>query len=106
MYICIYVYVYVYVCMYICIYVYIYIYIYIYIYYITEADRQINDKDFYAKLNHDPTKHHAELINETIRTFIKEKLINEQLGKILLQNNPKTPNLYLSAQNEQPLDVP
>ena len=62
--------------------------------YITEADRQLKDKDFYAELTHDPTKYHAELINETIRTFIKEKLINEQLGKILLQNNPKTPNLY------------
>ena len=39
--------------------------------YITEADRQLKDKKFYAELNHDPTKHHAELINETIRTFTK-----------------------------------
>ena len=62
--------------------------------YVKEADRQLKDKDFYAELNHDPTKDHAEVINKTIRTFVKEKLIKEQLGKILLQNNAKTPNLY------------
>ena len=62
--------------------------------YIKEAVRQLKDKDFYAELNQDPTNHHAELINETIRALIKGELIKEQLGKILLQNNPKTPNLY------------
>ena len=40
--------------------------------YIKEADRQLEDKDIYAELNHDPKKHHAELINETIRALIKE----------------------------------
>ena len=64
--------------------------------YIKEADRQLKDKDFHAELN--PTKHHEELINETIRALIMEKLIKEQIGKILLQNNPETPNLYFCSK--------
>ena len=37
---------------------------------------------------------HAEIINITIKSFIKDKLLTEQLGKNLMQLNPKTPKLY------------
>ena len=62
--------------------------------YLKEADRQLKDTNFYTTLDHNPTEKHAEIINETIKTFIKEKLLNEQLGKNLIEHNPKTPNLY------------
>ena len=59
-----------------------------------EAERQLKDTNFYTTLDHNPTEKHAEIINETIKTFIKEKLLNEQLGKNLIEHNPKTRNLY------------
>ena len=62
--------------------------------YIKEAERQLKDVDFYAELSHNPTNDHAEVINKTIKGFIKEKLITEKLGKNLIQEDPKTPNLY------------
>ena len=62
--------------------------------YLKEADRQLKDTNFYTTLDHNPTEKHTEIINETIKTFMKEKLLNEQLGKNLIEHNPKTPNLY------------
>ena len=73
--------------------------------YLKEADRQLKDKDFYTELTHDPTKEHTEIINETIKSFIKEKLITEQLGKNLMQLNPRTPNLYFRPKIHKP-EVP
>ena len=62
--------------------------------YVKEANRQLNDTNYYAELSYDPTKQHEEIVNETIKTFTKDKLLPEQLGKNLLQNNSKTPNIY------------
>ena len=70
-----------------------------------EADRQLKNQDFYAELTHDPTKEHSEIINQTIKSFIKEKLITEQLGKNLIQLNPQTPNLYFRPKIHK-ADVP
>ena len=70
--------------------------------YIKEAERQLTNVDFYAELNHDPTKEHAELINSTITGFIKEKLITEKLGKNLMQKEPRTPKLYFRPKIHKP----
>ena len=60
---------------------------------VKEGNRQLNNTNYYVELSYDPTKQHEEIINETIKTFTKEKLLPEQLGKNLLQNNTKTPNM-------------
>ena len=61
---------------------------------VKEENRQLNNTNYYAELSYDPTKQHEEITNETIKTFTKEKLLPEQLGKNLLQNNSNTPNMY------------
>ena len=61
---------------------------------VKEGNRQLNNINYYVELSYDPTKQHEEIINETIKTFNKVKLLPEQLGKNLLQNNSKTPNMY------------
>ena len=50
--------------------------------------------NYYAELSYDPTKQHEEIINKTSKTSTKEKSLPKQLGKNLLQNNSKTPNVY------------
>ena len=62
--------------------------------YVKEGNRQINNTNYYAELSYDPTIQHEVITNETIKTFTKVKLLLEQLGKNLLQNNSKTPNMY------------
>ena len=62
--------------------------------YLKEAHRQLKDEDFYAELTHIPTSKYGDIINKAIESFIKEKLISEQLGKNLMNANPKTPHVY------------
>ena len=50
------------------------IYIEIEWYYVKEAEHQLNDKDAYKKLQHDPTQSHTRLVNDTIIRFKNDKL--------------------------------
>ena len=53
--------------------------------YITEAERQLSDTDFYLIKNEDLTKSHA----EKIKTFLTEMLENEEIDeKIFASLNP------------------
>ena len=61
--------------------------------YLNEAKRQLNNTEFYQKLNQDLTETHA--VNETIRKFAKEKLLKEHVAKALTIYNPKTARFYL-----------
>ena len=63
-------------------------------YYVKEGNRQLNNTNYFTELSYDPTKQQEEIINESIKTFTKEKLLPGQLGKNLFQNNSKTPNMY------------
>ena len=45
--------------------------------YIKEAKRQLDNTEFYTKLEVNPTPTHSELINNTIRHFAKEKDITD-----------------------------
>ena len=69
--------------------------------YIEEANRQLNNTDFYTSVDMDPTQAHAELINTSIRNFVKEKLITEKSGKALSVENPKTPRFYMLPKYTQ-----
>ena len=70
--------------------------------YIEEANRQLNNTDFYTSVDMDPTQAHAELINTSIRNFVKEKLITEKSGKALSVENPKTPRFYMLPKKHKP----
>jgi hypothetical protein len=73
--------------------------------YLEEANRQLNNQNFYAQLTHDPTGDHADIINETIKSFVKEKLLSDKLGKLLKQTSPKTPNMYFRPKVHK-TDIP
>ena len=51
--------------------------------------------NFYTKLNVNPTATHTDIVNNTIRNFVKEKLLPEHIAKALLVDNPKTARFYL-----------
>ena len=42
-----------------------------------------------------PTATHTDIVNNTIRNFVKEKLLPEHIAKALLVDNPKTACFYL-----------
>ena len=58
---------------------------------ISEAHRQLNNKDHYKILNNDPTATNAKFVNYTIQRFKKEKLPKEKIADGLKVSNPKTP---------------
>ena len=63
--------------------------------YIKEANRQLNNTEFYTKLITNPTTTNYDIVNNTIQTFVKEKLLPEQVAKALVVDNPKTARFYL-----------
>ena len=67
--------------------------------YLNEAKCQLNNTEFYQKLNQDLTETHA--VNETIRKFAKEKLLKEHVAKALTIYDPKTARFYLLAKSTQ-----
>ena len=51
--------------------------------YISEANRQLNDNNFYVKCNRDLTDTHNKQVNELIESFRKSKLLDEKTAKML-----------------------
>ncbi len=66
--------------------------------YIKEADRQLDDTNFYRKLSSDPTKMYAERINSTIERFKEEGLITKNVSNGLMVNEPKTSKFNLNPK--------
>ena len=63
--------------------------------YLTEAKRQLDNMNFYTKLDVNPTATHSDVVNNTIRNFVKEKLVSEHIAKALTTDNPKKARFYL-----------
>ena len=63
--------------------------------YITEADRQLNDRNFYRQLAEDPTNRHLDLVNNAIDTLHRQKHIDQKLAEGLKLPAAKTPKFYL-----------
>ena len=63
--------------------------------YLKEAKRQLDKTEFYHKLDQDLAETHAHLVKETIRKFVKEKLLKEHVAKALTIDEPKTAKFYL-----------
>ena len=51
--------------------------------YIREAQRQLDDENFYKKLNTNPTEIYNMKINQIIDNFVRQKAIDEKMGKML-----------------------
>ena len=51
--------------------------------YISEANRQLNDNNFYVKCNRDLTVTHNKQVDELIESFRKSKLLDEKTAKML-----------------------
>ena len=63
--------------------------------YIAEADRQMNNGEFYKKLPNDPNQLHVERINNIIDQLNREELISDEVGKGLKVHSPKTAKFSL-----------
>ena len=63
--------------------------------YVKEAMRQLNDRSFYKRLNHNPTSEHAALVANAIDGLKQKELLDEKIAENLKPTSPKTPKLYL-----------
>ena len=63
--------------------------------YIKEAMKQLGDKSFYKKLNHNPTSEHAALVENAIDGLRQKELLDEKTAERLKPTSPRTPKLYL-----------
>ena len=66
---------------------------------IKETERQLNNTVNYEKLPEDPTATNRKLVNDTIESFKKQKLINEKVPEGLERNDPKTPTFLSMTGN-------
>ena len=59
--------------------------------YLKESLRQLNDTNYYQKLNKDPIEDHEKLINNTINDLVSENAISEETASLLRPNKSRTP---------------
>jgi glycerophosphoryl diester phosphodiesterase len=57
--------------------------------YLREGYRQLNDHNFYQKLDHDPTKSIAIKINKIIQEMVDRDLITPKMASYLICDDPK-----------------
>ena len=62
--------------------------------YIKEANRQLNDTNFYKKYEIDLTNLHCDKVNRTVEHFKKSKFISERIASMLKCKDPKPPKFY------------
>ena len=63
--------------------------------YISEAERQLNDSNFYTSLDHDPTLEYAKQVSDVVGEMLTEGLISEKIFNYLLVDQPKAGRFYL-----------
>ena len=63
--------------------------------YVDEANRQLQDTQYYRKLNYDPTEDHANIIRNTLEEFKKNNELDEDIAEGLKPLEPRTPRFYL-----------
>ena len=62
--------------------------------YVKEAERQLSDEKTYKKLQDNPTKNYPYEINNIIDDMVINGDINENVAKILRNNETRTPQMY------------
>ena len=63
--------------------------------YIQEANRQLDNKEFYKKLTIDPTEINRIKVNRTINEIKSSHLLNEKIANDLLSSEEKTPQFKM-----------
>ena len=63
--------------------------------YFAEGMRQLNDRNYYQKLNRNPTEEHENLVNDTIDDLVSENAIDEETAILLRPRNSRTPKFYM-----------
>ena len=66
--------------------------------YLKKAERQLNNKEKYRKINYEPTTVNNETIYKVISRFQKENLQSKNISEGLKTENAKTPHLYLKPK--------
>ena len=67
--------------------------------YIKEAEQQLNNTQNYRKLQEDPTTTNMKLVNDSIESFKKQKLMNKKVAEGLKRHDPKTPKFLSKAKD-------
>ena len=62
--------------------------------YVDDANRQLQDTQYYRELNYDPTEDHANIIRNTLEEFKKNNEL-EDIAEGLKPLEPRTPRFYL-----------
>ena len=63
--------------------------------YVDECKRQLNNYNFYRKLDHNPIQDHVDLINNTLDEFKGNNELSPEILDGLKPLEPKTPRLYM-----------
>ena len=63
--------------------------------YVAEALRQLNNTEYYKKVDRDYTKEHEKNIDECITTLVVKGDIDKDISKLLRPVNSRTPVFYI-----------
>ena len=63
--------------------------------YLEEGLRQLNDRTYYEKLDHNPTLEHEEIEKTQLNKLVEEYELSEDIAKKLHPCNSRTPQFYL-----------
>ena len=70
--------------------------------YITEAMRQLNNEEYYKRLEEDLTSQHEQLINQCINDLIINGDLDMDTGQLLRSTNSRTPIFYMLPKIHKP----
>ena len=70
--------------------------------YISKANQQLTDRNFYKKLNEDPTRKHSDTVNNTIKSFKKQELLSTSNSKKLTANDVRIPQFHILSKIHKP----
>ncbi|XP_068759726.1 uncharacterized protein [Montipora capricornis] len=70
--------------------------------YISEAIRQLNNEEYYKKVEKDLTSAHEQLINQCIDKLINNRDLDKRTGQLLRPTNSRTPVFYLLPKIHKP----
>ena len=63
--------------------------------YFEEGMRQLNDRNYYQKLEKNPTEDHEKLVNNTSDDLVSENAIDEDTASLLHPSKSRTPKFYM-----------
>ena len=70
--------------------------------YITEAMRQLNNEEYYKRVEEDLTSQHEQLINQCISDLINNGDLDMDTGQLLRPANSRTPIFYMLPKIHKP----